>query len=167
MSKKGIIAFYNQQQMLQDRLLAEKDNLLAEKDKIIQLSEKNSNLEVATVNTKYLRLKGNLNVRCLIEEFEQSDIFKQTRKSMSILPPMGDSSKRPKPPSRQQLWNEAMKDNHFKILLACIMESSPERWDTVGERVRDLYATVSKGVHKHDDTEEILIQHKYLYDYEV
>ena len=60
-----------------------------------QLAELN-HLKLKNANAKYLRIKGNLNVRGLIEEYEQSEMFKQYRKKLTVKVTVTDeaSSKR-------------------------------------------------------------------------
>ena len=107
-----------------------------------------------------------------MEEFEQSELFKQCRKRLAVkLTVIDEASGKMvvefRAPSRKALWDEAMKDKEFSGLLACIAKSNPERRDTIGERIRDLYTSVSKDVHKHDRDDVISIQRNKLFDHEV
>jgi hypothetical protein len=70
-------------------------------------------------------------------------------------------------PNRKMLWDEALRDGEFSKLLACIEKSNPERKDTVGERIRDLYSSLSKEVHKFGDDDYISILSNRLFDHEV
>ena len=154
MSKKGILIYFKQ--------------LLAYKE----LEAKIKYLETSSLNIKYLKLKGNLNVRGIIEEFEQTDLFKQCRQRLTSKVTVTDEASNSKsvenrPPSRKVLWDEAMKDKEFTSFLACIAKSNPERRDTIGERVRDLYSSLSRNVHKHADSDAVLIMKSSLYDHEV
>ena len=153
MSKKGILIYFKQ--------------LLAYKE----LEAKIKYLETSTLNIKYLKLKGNLNVRGIIEEFEQTDLFKQCRQRLTFKVTVTDEASNSKsvenrPPSRKVLWDE-VKDKEFTSFLACIAKSNPERRDTIGERVRDLYSSLSRNVHKHADSDAVLIMKSSLYDHEV
>lgn len=159
MSKKGIMSFFKFQSQLIDQLI-EKDTQL-------------NDLKYRILNTKYMKLKGNLNVRGLIEDYEQSDLFKQCRKSLMVkFTVIDEASKKTyvenRTPSRKVLWDEALKDREYSSLLACIENSNPDRRDTVGERIRDLYLSVSKGVHKPGDSDDaILILKNRLFEHEV
>jgi hypothetical protein len=113
-----------------------------------------------------------LNVRGLIEEFEQSELFKQCRKKLTVKVTVTDeASKRTfvesRAPNRKMLWDEALTDRELSKLLACIEKSNSDRRDTVGERIRDLYSSVSKEVHKSGDNDAISILSDRLYDHEV
>jgi hypothetical protein len=165
MKKIGIIFYFKNQIELYDKLLESKDFSTA------QMVE-SSTLKLSIANGKYLKLKGNLNIRGLVEEFEQSDLFKECRKSLSTKWTVTDEASgntfvELRAPSRKALWDEAMKDKEFSGLLACIAKSNPERRDTIGERIRDLYTSVSKDVHKHDQDDVISIQRNKLFDHEV
>ena len=68
---------------------------------------------------------------------------------------------------RKMLWDEALRNGKLSKLLACIEKSNPERKDTVGERIRDLYSSLSKEVHKFGDDDYISILSNRLFDHEV
>jgi hypothetical protein len=67
-------------------------------------------------------------------------------------------------PNRKMLWDEALRDGELSKLLACIEKLNPERRDTVGERIRDLY---SKEVNKSGDDDYISMLSNRLFDHEV
>jgi len=109
----------------------------------------------------------------LIEEFEHLDVFREVRKKLTVKLLATDSEVLQsntrcifKPPNRESLWNEALKNKEFTTLLDCINKSSPDRRDSVGERIRDLYSTVSNAIHHRDDGDEILILKRYMCDHE-
>ena len=187
MNKIGIIFYFKNQIELYDKLLESKDLVLESKDRVLESKDQlleskdfstaqmveSSTLKLSIANGKYLKLKGNLNIRGLVEEFEQShELFKECRKSLSTKCTVTDEASGNKfvelrAPSRKALWDEAMKDKEFSGLLACIAKLNPERRDTIGERIRDLYTSVSKDVHKHDRDDVISIQRNKLFDHEV
>jgi hypothetical protein len=149
MNKIGIIFYFKSQIELYNKLLESKDQLLESKDFSTAQMVESSTLKLSIANGKYLKLKGNLNIRGLVEEFEQSDLFKECRKSLSTKWTVTDEASgntfvELRAPSRKALWDEAMKDKEFSGLLACIAKSNPERRDTVGERIRDLYSSLSR-----------------------
>ena len=124
------------------------------------------------LNTKYLKLKGNLNLRGLIEEYEWSDLFRQCRKRLTYKVTVIDGESKMahvefRKPNRKILWDEAMKEKEYSSLLTCIENSNPDRRDTVGERIRDLYNSVSKEVHKPGNSDAVLISSNQLFDHEV
>ena len=43
-----------------------------------------NHFKLKDANKKYLKLKGNLNVRGIIEEIEQSELFKQCWKNLTV-----------------------------------------------------------------------------------
>eukprot|EP01036_Dinobryon_divergens_P035517 gene35517-46040_t len=186
MNKIGIIFYFKSQKELYERLLEGKDRVLESKDRLLESKDRlldskdfstaqmveSSTLKLSIANGKYLKLKGNLNIRGLVEEFEQSDLFKECRKRLSVKFNVTDEASEKtvvelRAPSRKALWDEAMKDKEFSGLLACIAKSNPERRDTIGERIRDLYFSVSKDVHKHGQDDVISIQRNKLFDHEV
>ena len=172
MNKIGIIFYFKSQIELYDRLLEVKDRLLESKDFSTAQMVESSTLKLSIANGNYLKLKGNLNLRGLLEEFEQSELFKQCRKRLSAKFNVSDEASGKmfvefRAPSRKALWDEAMKDKELSGLLNCIAKSNPERRDTIGERIRDLYSSVSKDVHKHGQDEVISIQRNKLFDHEV
>ena len=172
MTKKGIIFYFKSQIQLYQQLLESKD-FSSERLSESKASDAELNhLKLKNANAKYLKLKGNLNVRGLIEEYEQSELFKECRKSLTFKVTVIDEvTKRTfveyRAPSRKMLWDEALTDRELSKLLACIEKSNPERRDTVGERIRDLYSSVSKEVHKSGDYDAISILSDRLYDHEV
>ena len=158
MSKKGIISFFKFH-------LAAEAQLKAKDDQI-------NNFKISTLTAKYMKLKGNLNVRGLIEEFEQSELFKQCRKRLTVKVTVTDEESKKtsveyRTPSRKVLWDVALQEREYASLLACIENSNPERRDTVGERIRDLYSSASKIIHKPGDNDAILILKNRLFDHEV
>ena len=168
MSKTGIMLFFkNQIQLKENQIqLKEKDVLLIEKG--VELKD----LKYTVLNTKYLKLKGNLNLRGLIEEYEQSDLFRQCRKRLTYKVTVIDGESKMahvefRKPNRKILWDEAMKEKEYSSLLTCIENSNPDRRDTVGERIRDLYNSVSKEVHKPGNNDAVLISSNQLFDHEV
>lgn len=165
MTKKGIIFYFKSQIQLYQQLLESNSESKASDAELNHLKLKNA-------NANYLKLKGNLNVRGLIEEYEQSELFKECRKKLTFKVNVTDEvSKRTfleyRAPSRKMLWDEALTDRELSKLLACIEKSNPDRRDTVGERIRDLYSSVSKEVHKSGDNDAISILSDRLYDHEV
>ena len=114
-----------------------------------------------------------MNVRGIIEEIEQSELFKQCRKKLTVKVTVTDeASKRTfvesRAPNRKILWDEALRDGELSKLLVCIEKSNPERRDTVGERIRDLYSSLSKEEHKPGDNDDyISILSNRLFDHEV
>jgi hypothetical protein len=157
----------NQTQLKEKEIqLKEKDVLLIEKG--VELKD----LKYTVLNTKYLKLKGNLNLRGLIEEYERSDLFRQCRKRLAYKVTVIDEESKMahvefRKPNRKTLWDEAMKEKEYSSLLTCIENSNPDRRDTVGERVRDLYNSVSKEVHKPGNSDAVLISSNQLFDHEV
>eukprot|EP01035_Chromulina_nebulosa_P062668 gene62668-85700_t len=131
MTKKGIIFYFKSQIQLYQQLLESNSASKASDAELNHLKLKNA-------NARYLKLKGNLNVRGLIEEYEQSDLFKECRKKLTakvIVPSVTDEvSKRTfveyRAPNRKMLWDEALTDGELSKLLACIEKSNPERRDT-------------------------------------
>eukprot|EP01036_Dinobryon_divergens_P038560 gene38560-50640_t len=172
MTKKGIIFYFKSQIQLYQQLLESKD-FSSERLSESKASDAELNhLKLKNTNAKYLKLKGNLNVRGLIEEYEQSELFKECQKKLTFKVTVIDEvTKRTfveyRAPSRKMLWDEALTDRELSKLLACIEKSNPERRDTVGERIRDLYSSVSKEVHKSGDNDAISILSDRLYDHEV
>ena len=165
MTKKGIIFYFESQIQLYQQLL---ESNLASKASDAELNH----LKLKNANAKYLKLKGNLNVRGLIEEYEQSELFKECQKKLTFKVTVIDEvTKRTfveyRAPNRKMLWDEALTDGELSKLLACIEKSNPERRDTVGERIRDLYSSVSKEVHKSGDNDAISILSNRLFDHEV
>lgn len=57
-----------------------RDEILKAKEESRDQMEKRHALEMSIINTRYLKLKGNLSLRGLIEELEQSQVFKSQRK---------------------------------------------------------------------------------------
>jgi hypothetical protein len=194
MSKNGILSFFKLQLRafeekteiqlrafeekteIQLRAFEEKTaiykNQIADKDTLIAAKDTLTDLKLSIANSKYLKLKGNLNVRGLIEEFEQSDPFQQCRKMLAVRVSVMDQASNKttvenRQPSRMALWNEVLKDSKYSSLLACIANANPDRRDTVGERIRDLYTSVSKGVHKPGESDVVLILKSGLYDHQV
>ena len=175
MSKKGIMSFFKNYLAMESQL-REKENQLRNqlREKENQLREKENqlnNLKICMLNVKYMTLKGNLNVRGLIEEFEQSDLFKQCRKRLTTVKftvideASNNTSVDYVSPSRKVLWDEALKDRNYASLLACIQNSSSDRRDeSVGERIRDMYSKVSK---EPGESDFILIYRNKLFDHEV
>lgn len=164
MSKKGIMSFFKNYLAMESQL-REKENQLREKENQL------NNLKICMLNVKYMTLKGNLNVRGLIEEFEQSDLFKQCRKRLTTVKftvideASNNTSVDYVSPSRKVLWDEALKDRNYASLLACIQNSISDRRDeTVGERIRVLYSKVSK---EPGESDFILIYKNKLFDHEV
>jgi len=165
MTKKGIIFHFKSQIQLYQQLIESKDFNIASDAAL-------NHFKLKEANKKYLKLKGNLNVRGLLEEFEQSELFKQCRKKLTVKVTVTDeASKRTfvesRAPNRKMLWDEALRDGELSKLLACIEESNPERRDTVGERIRDLYSSLSKEVHKYADDDYISVLSNRLFDHEV
>lgn len=193
MTKKGILFYFKSQIQLYQQLIESKDfssaQLVESKERLVESTERLvesterlveskasdaalNHFKLQEANKKYLKLKGNLNVRGLIEEFEQSELFKQCRKKLTVKVTVTDeASKRTfvesRAPNRKMLWDEALRDGELSKLLACIEESNPERRDTVGERIRDLYSSLSKEVHKYADDDYISILSNRLFDHEV
>ena len=119
-----------------------------------------------------MKLKGNLNLRGLIEEYERSDLFRQCRKRLAYKVTVIDEESKMahvefRKPNRKTLWDEAMKEKEYSSLLTCIENSNPDRRDTVGERIRDLYNSVSKEEHKPGNNDAVLISSNQLFDHEV
>jgi len=186
MIKKGIIFYFKSQIQLYQQLIESKDfssaQLVESKERLVESTERLveskasdaalNHFKLKDANKKYLKLKGNLNVRGLIEEFEQSELFKQCRKKLTVKVTVTDeASKRTfvesRAPNRKMLWDEALRDGELSKLLACIEKSNPERRDTVGERIRDLYSSLSKEVHKYADDDYISLLSNRLFDHEV
>jgi hypothetical protein len=179
MTKKGIIFHFKSQIQLFQQLIESKDfssaQLVENKERLVESKASEAALnhfKLKDANKKNLKLKGNLNVRGLIEEFEQSELFKQCRKKLTVeVTATDEASKRTfvesRAPNRKMLWDEALRDGELSKLLACIEKSNPERRDTVGERIRDLYSSLSKEVHKFGDDDYISILSNRLFDHEV
>ena len=193
MNKTGIMLFFKNQIQLKESQIQLKESQIQLKEKLIenqiqlkekeiQLKEKDvlliekgvelKDLKYTVLNTKYLKLKGNLNLRGLIEEYERSDLFRQCRKRLAYKVTVIDEESKMahvefRKPNRKTLWDEAMKEKEYSSLLTCIENSNPDRRDTVGERVRDLYNSVSKEVHKPGNSDAVLISSNQLFDHEV
>jgi len=179
MSKNRILQFFKRIIEQNDRTMDDKEQfferIIADKEKIIKAQNEILRFmddKLSSSNAKYLKIKGNLNIRGLVEEFEQMDIFKMCRKRMTTKVTVTDkttnkSSVESRFPSRQDLWNKVLKEAQFASLLTCIEELSSERRDSVGDRVKDLYnSTVSKSVHKPGDFDSIVIMKNALMDHE-
>ena len=59
------------------------------------------------------------------------------------------------------------RDGELSKLLACIEKLNPERRGTVRERIRDLFSSLSKEVHKSGDDDYISMLSNRLFDHEV
>ena len=90
-NKKAIASHFKNKIQLYKQLLESKDQLLESKEQQLkqllenkeQLLEikvrdaKLKNVEISNANLKYLKIKGILNIRGLLEEYEQSDLFQK------------------------------------------------------------------------------------------
>jgi hypothetical protein len=156
-----------------DESLKQKDESLKLKDEIIDRIKNESKLALGIANTKYMELKGSLHVRGLIEEYEAGDSFKTASKYLKRLVKKKDVIKGnvyeiSRKPSRKELWDYVLNnDASFTTLLQCIKDASPpDRRDTIGERIRDIYSIVSSSVHNMKES-MIIIRSSQFYDYQV
>mmetsp|Transcript_21024 Transcript_21024/g.28913 ORF Transcript_21024/g.28913 Transcript_21024/m.28913 type:complete len:245 (+) Transcript_21024:45-779(+) len=161
-----------------DKLLEGKDKLLEEKDKVIEEKVTALNVLLKMANSRYLKLKGNLSCRGIIETLEQSDEYRKARNDLVrgardktptqeqdgiILPTVT-----PPPPTRQQIWDKVFENGDWIKLGDCIKASDPLRTESLGKRMSLLYNKVSSGIHKPDDDEEVvIIRRSKLFDHEV
>ena len=120
-------------------------------------------LQLMTANENLLRIRGNLNLRGLIEEYENQPLFRQTRRSLKI--------KNKSDPSRQQIWNEILSSDdptevRFIDLQKCL-EGIGEL--ATGARVIcDIYNQISRSIHKADFmVEKLVLQTSSLYGNQV
>lgn len=127
--------------------------------------------ELGHVNTELLKLQGNLNIRGLIEAFEQKQEFRDIRKQLRKKGTMTIEDKvtnEYKFPSRKDLWDAVLtKTTTLDSLKSCLLSMNDHRIDSIGTRVTDLYNKVSSKVHKPDNSDRVIIRNSALYQQEV
>jgi len=196
-SKKALITIIEEKDREiegKDKVIEEKDMVIEEKDKVIeekvialnakdretQLIEDNLNVLLKMANSRYLKLKGNLSCRGIIETLEQQDEYREARNDLvrdarnkttsthnkkdGIIPP----TVTPHSPTRQQIWDKVFENGNWKKLGEYIKASDPLRTESLGQRISLLYNKVPSSIHKPDDDEEVVvIRRSKLFEHEV
>ena len=123
--------------------------------------EKNRSLrlQLMTANENLLWIRGNLNLRGLIEEYENQTLFRQTRRRLK--------EKNKSDPSRQQIWNEIL--SRYDPMEVRFMDSGRHWWVGCSARVIcDIYNQISRSIHKADFmVEKLVLQTSSLYGNQV
>lgn len=84
--------------------------LLAKNREISQKNREIAASKLLEITTQFYKLKGNLNIRSLIEEYEQTHKFKSVRKALSVKVKVASEEEKEtfevRPPSRKELWDK-------------------------------------------------------------
>jgi hypothetical protein len=154
------------------KLLAKDREIAASKLELAASKLEFAASKLVEITTQHYKLKGNLNIRALIEEYEQTHKFKSVRKALSVKVKVSSEEKKEtfevRPPSRKELWDKCTEEFEFEKLRECLEDSNTLRRDSIGERVSALYNSVSGDVHRLDDDDDaILIRRTKLFDHQV
>ena len=142
-----------------DTWLSQKNTWLNERD----LLERLHGAELTSIHTKYMKLKGNLNVRGIIEAIENSDEFFRIIDENALLAPHAK-----KKLTRQEKWDMYVaRSAKGSQITKCVGTTTSKRRESIGTQIKDLYNAVSKDVHKPDDSDVVWIRRGALYDYQV
>jgi len=137
-----------------------KENVRIEKDKneIITSLKEIYGMKLIDANTKYLKARGSLDLRGLIEAFENLEEFKVIKKTLN---------------GRINIWNEVEKklingncSAYIKDLVICL-SSTEKRYESLGVRISNLYNTLSRSIHKPDIEDTIVIRKSQFFPQEV
>jgi hypothetical protein len=143
--------------------LQQRDAMHHKEKELCMEKNRSLRLQLMTANENLLRIRGNLNLRGLIEEYENQTLFRQTRRRLK--------EKNKSDPSRQQIWNEILSSDdpmevRFMDLQKCL-EGIGEL--AAGARVIcDIYNQISRSIHKTDFmVEKLVLQTSSLYGNQV
>ena len=109
-------------------------------------------MQLMTANENLLRIKGNLSLRGLIEEYELQHFFRKTRRLLA--------SRNNAIASREQIWREILlndepDDVKFMELQKYLKDIGA--LDSSPRVICDIYNQASKGIHKPDYMVETLV----------